>query len=133
MILLYGDVSLVRVARMKDRLLIATLAGVGFLAALGIAAVREDRWQPPPAPVAGPAAHMRLRTAAVPPQARVVRPVMPTPAADAATQPQPAAPALAAGDPQPDAREAADSGPAPTYERQAAARDRAAAHSARSR
>ena len=118
---------------MKDRLLIATLAGVGFLAALGIAAVREDRWQPPPAPVPGPAAHMGLRRAAVPPQASVVRPVMLTPAADGATQPQHAAPALAAGDPQPDGREGADSGAAPTYERQAAARDRAAAHSARSR
>jgi hypothetical protein len=133
MILLYCDASFVRVAHMKDRLLIATLAGVGFLAALGIAAVREDRWQPPAAPVPGPPAHMHLPAAAVPPQARVVRPLTPTPAADAATQPQPAAPALAAGDPQPDDREGADSGPAPTYEREAAARDRAAAHSARSR
>src|SRR5580700_8148652 len=82
MILLYGDVSLVRVARMKDRLLIATLAGVGFLAALGIAAVREDRWEPTPALVAGRTAHLLWGSAVGPPQASVVRPLMPTPAAD---------------------------------------------------
>jgi hypothetical protein len=118
---------------MKDRLLIATLVGVGFLAALGMAAVREDRWQPPAAPVQGPPAHLRLQLAAVPLQATVIRPVTPAPTADAATPPQPAAPEPAAGDPEPDGREGAGSGRAPTYEEEAAAREQAAVHRARSR
>jgi hypothetical protein len=133
MIIVYRSVLFVSVAHMKDRLLIATLAGIGLLVALVIAAVRCDRWKPPAAPVQGPPAHLRLQAAAVPLQAMVVGPVTPTPAANAATQPQPAAPEPAATDPPPDGRQGADSGPAPTYEQEAAARDRAAAHSARSR
>jgi hypothetical protein len=89
---------------MKDRLLIATLAGVGLLAALGVAAVCVDLWRP----------------AAV-----AVAPVTATPA--------PAADAAMPSDPQPDSREDAASGPAPSYEAEAAARDRAAGHGARSR
>jgi len=108
----------VPVTYMKDRLLIATLAVVGFLAALGIAAVRGDLWQPSAAPG---------QEAPAPRRATL------TPVADAATQLQPAAPGPAASDPEPDTREDAASGPAPTYEEQAAARDRAAAHSSRSR
>jgi hypothetical protein len=121
---------------MKDPLLIATLAGLSFLATLGLEAVRGDLWQAPMAPVQGPPAHMRMKAAAVPLQAIAVHPVTPTPAADAATQPQPQPQPVAepaASDPQPDGGEGADSSPAPTYEQEAAARDRAAAHSARSR
>jgi hypothetical protein len=117
---------------MKDGLLIATLAGLSFLATLGIAAVRGHLWQPSVAPVQGPPAHMRMKAAAGPLQAMGARPVTPTPAAVAATRLQPVA-EPAASNPQPDGREGADSGPAPTYEQEAAARDRAAAHSARSR
>ncbi len=110
---------------MRDRLLIAALAGVGFLVALGIAAVRGDLLRPRP--------HLPLQAAAVPLQAIVVRAVTPTTAAAAATQPQPAAPEAPASDPAADGHEGADPGPAPTYEAEAAARDRAAARSARSR
>jgi hypothetical protein len=102
---------------MKDRLLIATLAVLGFLVTLGMSAVREERWQPPPAPV---------------PQAGAVRPLTPVPAIAAATLAS-AAPEASVIAPQDDGREAADSVPAPTYDEQAAARDRATAHSARSR
>jgi hypothetical protein len=100
---------------MKNRLLIATLVGVGFLATLGINAVREEPWLPAAAPVTGAPTGTRLPADAVP-LSVPHRPATPTPAAD----------------PQPE-RERADSGPAPTYEEQSAARDRAAAHSARSR
>jgi hypothetical protein len=125
-------VLLVRVAHMKERLLIATLAGLAFLATLGIAAVRGDLWHSPVAPVQEPAAHMRL-AAAVPLQAMAVRSVMPTPAVDVQTQPELVAPEPAASNPASEGRGGADSGPAPTYEEEAAARDRAEAHSARSR
>ncbi len=100
---------------MKDRLFIATLAGVGFLATLGIGAMHGDLWPPPAAPVQRPA-HTPAQPTAVPLQAVAVRAVTPE-----------------ASDPQPNGGEGADSGPAPTYEEQSAARDRAAAHSARSR
>jgi hypothetical protein len=110
---------------MNDRLIIATLAGVGFLAALGIAIERGDLWQPP--------AHTRLEPAAVPLRTMAIRPVTAAPAAVAATQPLPAAPEPAASAPAPDGRAGPDLNPAPSYEEEAAARDRAAAHSARSR
>jgi hypothetical protein len=93
---------------MKNQLLISTLA-VGFLAGLGIAAVRGDFSHPAAAPVEGP----REQPAAVPLQS--------------------AAPETPAGDPQPNGGESADALPAPTYDDQTAAHDRAAAHSARSR
>jgi hypothetical protein len=95
---------------MKNQLLIATLA-VGFLAGLGIAAVRGDFSQPAAAPDQGSS----QPAAAVPLQAMAVRPL------------------TAASDPEPDDRESADSLPAPTYDEDTASRDRAAAHSARSR
>lgn len=113
---------------MKDQLLMASVVGVGFLAGLGIAAVRGDLWHSPTAPVQGPP-----EQAAVPLQALPVRPATPAPATDAAMPLQPAAPEPAASNPQPDGRESADSLPAPTYDQETAARDRAAAHSARSR
>ena len=104
---------------MKDRLIIGTLAGVVFLAALGVAIVHGDVW--PAAPVQRPAAHTPLLPAAVPLQAlSAVRPMAPMPTPDPATPPQPAAPEPTAGDPASDGRAAP-------------ARDRAAAHSARSR
>jgi hypothetical protein len=114
---------------MKDQLLMATVVGVGFLAGLGIAAVRGDLWHSPPAPVQAPPE----QAAVVPLQAMAVRPVTPAPATDAAMPLQPAAPEPAASNPQPGGRESADSLPAPTYDQETAARDRAAAHSARSR
>jgi hypothetical protein len=91
---------------MKGPLLMATVVGVGFLAGLGIAAVRGDLSRPSAAAAA----------AAVPLQA--------APATDAVPL---------QSEPQPDGRESADSLPAPTYDQETAARDRAAAHSARSR
>jgi len=93
---------------MKSQLAIATLA-VGFLAGLGIAAVRGDFSQPAAAPVQG----LSEQAAAVPLQA--------------------VAPEPAASDPESDGRDSADSLPAPTYDSETAARDRAAAHSSRSR
>ena len=110
---------------MRDRLLISALAGVGFLVALGIAAVHGDLWRPRP--------HLPLRAAAMPLQAMAVRAVTPTTAAAAATQPQPAAPEAPASDPAADGHEGADLGPAPTYEAESAAHERAAARSDRSR
>jgi hypothetical protein len=101
---------------MKERLLIPALAGVGFLAALGVGAVRGGLWQSSAAPV---------QPTALAAQAS-------TPAADAATQPEPEAAEPIPSDPGPD-RADADTPPAPTYEDQSAARDRAAAHGARSR
>jgi hypothetical protein len=99
---------------MKDSLLIATAAGVGLLAGLGIAAVRGDLWRPAAVAVAPVTA-------------------TPAPAADAAVELQPAAPEPAASATESDGREDAASRPAPSYEEEAAARDRAAAHGARSR
>jgi hypothetical protein len=118
----------VAVARMKIQLLIATLA-VGFLAGLGIAAVRGDFSHPAVAPVQD----FPEQVAMAPPPVVAVRPVTPAPAADALMPLQPAAPEPAASDPQPDGVESADALPAPTYDQETAARDRAAAHSARSR
>jgi hypothetical protein len=109
---------------MNNRLIIATLAGVGFLAALGIAIVRGDLSQQPPA-------QGRLPQAAVPLQTVAVRPITRATALEAAPL-EPAAPLPAAGGPTRDGG-GTDLGPAPTYEQEAAARDRAAAHSARSR
>jgi hypothetical protein len=117
---------------MKNRLLFPSVAGVGFLAGLGIAAVRGDLWWPRAAPGQELASHVGLQPAAVSVQAMGVQPVTPTPEVEAAAQPQPAASEPTAADLAP-GREGADSAPAPTYEEQAAARDRAAAHSARSR
>jgi hypothetical protein len=104
---------------MKNQLLMATLA-VGFLAGLGVAAVRGDLSQPAAAPVQGP-----------PEQAPAVP--LPAPATNAALPLQPAAPAPVARAREPDGRDSADSLPAPTYDDDTAARDRAAAHGARSR
>jgi len=124
-----GSSRRVSAAHMNDRLLMATLVGVGFLAGLGIAALRGDFSQPSAAPVQG----LPEQAAAVPTQAMAARPLTPAPATDAAMPLQPAAPEPAASDPEPDGRESADSLPAPTYDQETAARDRAAAHSARSR
>src|ERR1700685_3770514 len=99
---------------MKDRLLMASVAGRGFLGGLGRGRVAARLWEAPPP------------TAPVPRWG-------PAPPADAGTESQPAAPEPAASDRQPDGREGGASLPAPTYEENAAARDRAAAHSARSR
>ena len=115
---------------MKIQLLIATLA-VGFLAGLGIAAVRGDFSHPAAALVQD----FPEQVAMAPLPVVAVRPVTPAPApaADALMPLQPAAPEPAASDPQPGGVENADALPAPTYDQETAARDRAAAHSARSR
>jgi len=116
---------------MNNQLIISTLA-VGFLAGLGIAAVRGDFSHTAAAPVAGPAEEL----AAVPQQVVAVGPVTPAPPADAALPLQSVAPEAPASDPQPDGGESADAPPAlpaPTYDDQTAAHERAAAHSARSR
>jgi len=113
---------------MKNQLIIGTLA-VGFLAGLGIAAVRGDLWHAPAVVVQEPPEHV----AAAPLQTVAAGPVMPAPATDASLPLQPAAVESAASDPQPDGGESADSLPAPTYDEEVAAHDRAAAHSARSR
>jgi hypothetical protein len=107
---------------MKDRLLIAALVGVGFLATLAVAAVRGELWQSAAPAVEAPAAAANQRSPARPrlPEATVPVPV------------QAAVPALAASEPE-SAPETAELTPAATYEQQTAARDRAAAHSARSR
>jgi hypothetical protein len=110
---------------MKNQLLMATLA-VGFLAGLGVAAVRRDLSQPAAAPVQGPPEEAPAVSLPAPATNAV-------PATNAALPLQPAAPAAAASDPEADGRESADSLPAPTYDDETAARDRAAAHSARSR
>jgi hypothetical protein len=104
---------------MKNPLLMTTLA-VGFLAGLGIAAVRGDFSRPAAAPVDAPTEQV----AVMPPQPVVVRPVTMAPGTDIA---------LPASDAQPDGGDSADTLPAPTYDQETAARDRAAAHSARSR
>jgi hypothetical protein len=113
---------------MKNQLLIATLA-VGFLAGLGIAAVRGDLWHAPAELDQG----LPEQVAAVPPQAVATDPVTPALDTDASLPLEPAAVEPAAGDPQPDGGESAALLPAPTYDSETAARDRAAAHSARSR
>jgi hypothetical protein len=113
---------------MKNQLLIATLA-VGFLAGLGIAVVRGDLSHAPAALGQG----RPEQVAAVPLQDVAAGPVTPAPATDASLPLEPAAVEPAASDPQPDGGESADSLPAPTYDEETAARDRAAAHSARSR
>jgi hypothetical protein len=110
---------------MKNRLIIATLAGLGFLAAWGIAIVHADLWQAH--------AQTRVQPPAVPMQPVAVRPGTPATTAVAVAQLEPAAPDPAAGAPAPNGGGDIDSGPAPTYEEQAAAHDLAAAHSARSR
>jgi len=111
---------------MKDWLLMAAVAGVGFLATLGVIALRGGFSHP----------------AAVPPQAVAIRPVIPeAPPTDAATPTVNPAANPAASDPQPEGRETADQSAeeradsvrAPTFDQELAARDRAAAHSARSR
>jgi hypothetical protein len=120
---------------MKHPLHMATLA-VGFLAGLGIAAVRGELWHSPAASFEGPAEQalaVPLQAATVPLRAVAAGPVSPAPATDAATPLQPTAPEPAASDPQPDGRESAAALRAPTYDEQTAAHDRAAAHSARSR
>ena len=116
---------------MKDRLLVATLAGVGFLATLGISGLRGDLWQPGSAPTSPPLARTRVPTDVRPIPSVAIRPVTPAPASDAAVLPPSAAPAPT--DLNPGGREDAASAPAPTYEDQSAAHDRAAAHGARSR
>jgi len=115
---------------MKNQLIIATLA-VGFLAGLGIAAVRGELWHASAALVQEPTEQV----VTVPLQAVAAGSVMPGPATGASPllPLEPAAVEPAASDPQPDGGESADSLPAPTYDDETAARDRAAAHSARSR
>jgi hypothetical protein len=113
---------------MKNQLLIATLA-VGFVAGLGIAAVRGDLSHAPAALDLGPPE----QGAAVPLEGVAAGPVTPAQATDASLPLEPAAVEPAATDPQPDGGESADSLPVPTYDEETAARDRAAAHSARSR
>jgi hypothetical protein len=115
---------------MKNQLIFGTLA-VGFLAGLGIAAVRGELWHAPAALVQEPPEQV----AAMPLQAVAVGPVMPAPATGASLSLplEPAAVEPAASDPQPEGGESADPLPAPTYDDETAARDRAAAHSARSR
>ena len=115
---------------MNNQLLISTLA-VGFLAGLGIAAVRGDFSHPAAAPVVQPPEQLT----AVPLQTVAIGPVTPAPAPDAALPLQSAVPQAPASKPQPDGPRA-DAPPAlaaPTYDDQTAAHDRAAAHSARSR
>jgi hypothetical protein len=110
---------------MKDWLLMAAVAGAGFFATLGVVALRGGLSHP----------------AAVPPQAVVIRAVPPAPATDVAMPAVTPAANPAASDPPPDGRESADhsadesadSVRAPTFNEELAARDRAAAHSARSR
>lgn len=114
---------------MKAQLLMATVVGVGFLAGLGIAAVRGDFSQPAAAPVQ----ELPEQASAVLPHAMAVRPLTQAPATDAEMPRQPTAPEPTASDPEPDGRESADLLPAPTYDEETAARDRAVAHSARSR
>jgi hypothetical protein len=115
---------------MKDWLLMVAVAGAGFVGTLGVTAVRGKLSHPtavsmqamvvvPPAPQPAPA----LAPTQTP---------TPAPASDAAIALQ-SAPEPAAADPQPDGRDSDESIPAPNYDEQAAARDRAAAHSARSR
>jgi len=94
----------------------AAVAGAGFFGTLGVSAVRGKFSHPTPVTL----------------QAMAVSPVTPAPVTDAAMPPQPAS-TPAASDPQPDGRDGADPLPAPTYDQQTAARDWAAAHSARSR
>jgi hypothetical protein len=115
---------------MKDWLLMVAVAGAGFVGTLGVTAVRGKLSHPtavsmqamvvvPPAPQPAPA----LAPTQTP---------TPAPASDAAIALQ-SAPEPAAADPRPDGRDSDESIPAPNYDEQAAARDRAAAHSARSR
>jgi hypothetical protein len=116
---------------MNNQLLISTLA-VGFLAGLGIAAVRGDFSHPAAAPVVQPPEQL----AAVPLQTVAIGPVTPAPVPDAALPLQSAVPQAPASNPQSDGGQPADAPPAPaapTYDDQTAAHDRAAAHSARSR
>jgi hypothetical protein len=119
---------------MKDWLLMVAVAGAGFVGTLGVTAVRGKLSHPtavsmqamvvvPPAPQPAPAP--------APTQTPTQTPT-PAPASDAAIALQ-SAPEPAAADPQPDGRDSDESIPAPNYDEQAAARDRAAAHSARSR
>jgi hypothetical protein len=120
---------------MNNQLIISTLA-VGFLAGLGIAAVRGDFSHPAAAPAAAPVAEPPEQLAAVPQQVVAVGPATPAPPADAALPLQSAAPEAPASDPQPDGDESADAPPAlpaPTYDDQTVAHERAAAHGARSR
>jgi hypothetical protein len=99
----------------------AAVAGVGFLATLGVIALRGGFSHP----------------AAVPPQAVAIRPVTPSPATESAMAAVNTAANPAASDPQPEGREtadeSADSVRTPNFDQELAARDRAAAHSARSR
>jgi hypothetical protein len=113
---------------MKNQLIIGTLA-VGFLVGLGIAGVRGELRHAPAALFQEPPEQV----AAVPLQAVAADPVLPAPAIDASPPLPLAAVEPAATDPQPDGGESADPLPAPTYDDETAARDRAAAHSARSR
>ncbi len=104
----------------------ATVAGAGFFGTLGVSAVRGKLSHPAPVTL----------------QAVAVSPATPAPSTVTALAHQ-TAPEPAAGDAQPDDRDSTDplpaaslpvpSFPAPTYDQQTAARDWAAAHSARSR
>jgi hypothetical protein len=105
---------------MKHQLLMASVVGVGFLAGLGIAAVRGDLRQPAAARV------QELAEQAAP------EPVMPAPSAALPLPVQPAAAAAATFEPHPEGGESGDALAAPTYDQEIAARDRAARRGARS-
>jgi hypothetical protein len=123
MLLVYARrIDVFSVVHMKDRLLIATLVVIGFLATLGLGAMRGGLSQPVTAPLAAAPSPTRLQ-ADTRSFIGADRAAAPTPAADAAMPPPSAAP-----EPTP-----AESVTAPTYEEQTAARDRATAHGARSR
>jgi hypothetical protein len=114
---------------MKDPLLIGAIVLVVVSAALGIAAANGNLWPSRAAPVEVPAAPNAAPVAALPLQAVVPT----TPMAEPAPTPQTAAPEPTASDSVTEEREGAVPGADATYEEQAAARDRAAAHSSRSR
>ena len=124
-----------RLLSMRHRLLAPALAALGFIVTLGVAAWRGELWPHPPAgtvvqtprqvgPDGAPGQPMPTRPAPRPGTA----------AAGVAVQPAAQLPAEES-DPAPPGGRTAGPGPAPvpTYEEQAAARDRAAARSARSR
>ena len=99
----------------------AAVAGAGFFGTLGVSAVRGKFSHPAPVTL----------------QTEAVSPVTPAPSTVTAL-PLQTVPEPAAGDAQPDSHDSVDSSPAPsfpapTYDQQTAARDWAAAHSARSR
>jgi hypothetical protein len=106
---------------------VATFAGIVILSAVGISAVRGDFSPAPAAPTVRP-------TLGVAPPALPLQSLTPDPVVNEPADSDPAVKALTVGDSPPGGSgEDGTAGPAPSYEDQAAARDRAAGHSARSR